>query len=48
MTTFFHFVLVIVATCGFSYGLYLLFLEVATSYKREDRRDEENHPSDFC
>ena len=48
MKTFLHFVLVTVATLGFSYGLYLLFLQIATSYKREDREDEKNHPSDFC
>ena len=47
MNTFFHFVLVTGATLGFCYGLYLLFLEIATRYGPCDE-DSGEDPNDFC
>lgn len=47
MNAFFNFVLVVGATFGFCYGIYLLILELATRYPPYEEESRED-PNDFC
>ena len=48
MKDFLNFVLVIVATLGFSLALFFIILDFVTSFSREDKRDEEESHRDGC